>query len=76
MPYNNNNPYIGQILQSFGNVNNLMSQYQQWNQTFQGNPEQQIRNMLNNGQLSQQQFNIAAQLAQTIQNMYPNTFGI
>lgn len=71
MPYNND-PYVGQILQSFGNINNLMSQYQQWNQTFQGNPEQQIRNMLNNGQLSQQQFNIAAQLAQTIQNMYSN----
>ena len=71
MPYNND-PYVGQILQSFGNINNLMSQYQQWNQTFQGNPEQQIRNMLTNGQLSQQQFNIAAQLAQTIQNMYSN----
>lgn len=74
MPYND--PYVNQILQSLGDINNLASQYQQWNQTFQGNPEQQIRDMLNSGQLNQQQFNMAAQLAQTIQNMYPRFFSI
>lgn len=65
--YNNNNP-MQQLLNMYGNMNNLMTQYNNWSQNFNGNAEQEVRNMLNSGRLSQQQFNAARQLAQMILN--------
>lgn len=67
MMYNNSNP-MQQLLNMYGNMNNLMTQYNNWSHNFNGNAEQEVRNMLNSGQLSQQQFNAARQLAQMILN--------
>lgn len=52
-----------------GNIQNLLSGLNQFRQTFQGNPQQQVQQMLNSGQITQSQFNQAAQMATQIQNM-------
>lgn len=54
---------------NMGNVGNFMTQLQQFQRTLQGDPRQQIQQMLNTGQISQQQFNQAAQMATQIQRM-------
>ena len=52
-----------------GNIQNLISGLNQFRQTFQGNPQQQVQQMLNSGQITQDQFNQVAQMATQIQNM-------
>lgn len=53
----------------FGNLTNLISQFNNFKQNFQGDPKQQVQNMLNSGQMSQSQFNQLAQLANQFQNL-------
>lgn len=49
-------------------IDRMIQMMQQRGDAFR-NPEQQIRNMLNNGQISQEQFNaIDAQVRQTMQS--------
>jgi hypothetical protein len=49
-------------------INQMIQMMQQRGDAFR-NPEQQVRSMLNNGQMSQEQFNaIDAQVRQTMQN--------
>jgi hypothetical protein len=55
--YNDFNP--GPI----GNIANLLSQFHQFSSTFSGNPEMRVKQMLQNGQMSQEQFNQIAQMA-------------
>lgn len=45
------------------NMANLLSQFNQFRSTFSGNPEQQVKQMIQNGQISQEQFNQIAQMA-------------
>lgn len=54
---------------NMGSIGNFMTQLQQFQRTLQGDPRQQIQQMLNTGQISQQQFNQAAQMATQIQRM-------
>ena len=49
------------------NMTNLLSQFNQFRSTFSGNPEAQVKQMIKNGQMSQEQFN---QLAQTANQLY------
>lgn len=53
----------------FGNIANLINQLNNFRATYQGNPQQQVQQMLNSGQITQSQFNQAAQMATQIQNM-------
>ena len=56
----------------FGNMNNFMnliSRFNSFKQNFQGDPKQQVQNMLNSGQMTQQQFNQLAQMATQFQNI-------
>lgn len=54
------------------NINpNMIQQFIQFAQTFQGDPRMRIQQMLNSGQVSQAQYNQAVQLAQQIQRMLP-----
>ena len=51
-------------------MNNMMGFIQSFNnfrQTFQGNPQQQIQSMLQSGQISQERYNQAVQMANQIQ---------
>ena len=54
---------------NMGNMGDFMTRLQNFQRTIQGDPRQQIQQMLNTGQISQQQFNQAAQMATQIQRM-------
>lgn len=58
---NQNNPY-----------NNFMKQFNEFKKTINGNPQEQIQQLLNSGKISQSQYNAAVQKA----NMLKNMFGI
>ena len=55
---------------ALGDVQNFMNQFNQFKQTFQGNPQQQIQQMLNSGKISQEDYNQAVRIAQSIQSMF------
>ena len=49
------------LYDQFGQVNNdnIMNRFKQFQQTFKGDPRQMIQNMLNSGQITQEQLNSA-----------------
>lgn len=49
------------------NMQGLLQQFQQFKQTFNGDPQKQVQQMLSSGQISQEQYNNAVQLAKTLQ---------
>ena len=51
------------IYDQFGKNNDLMQRFQQFKQTVQGDPKQIVQQMLNRGQITQEQFNRASQIA-------------
>lgn len=59
MPQQNNGP--------FGNFQNLMNQFQQFRNSFRGDPKAQVQELLRSGKMTQQQFNQLSQLAQQFQ---------
>lgn len=50
-----------------GGIGNLIQQFQQFRASFQGDPQQQVRQLLNSGKMSQEQFNQLAGLANQFQ---------
>lgn len=52
-----------------GNFQNFMSQLTQFRQQFQGNPQQQVQQLLNSGKMTQSQYNRLSQMATQIQSM-------
>lgn len=52
------------------NQNNLMLQFRQFRDNFQGNPQQQIQQMLNSGRVSQEQYNRAVQMTNKFFNLF------
>ena len=48
---------------------NILQRFQQFRQMFQGDPRQQVQQMLNSGRVSQAQYNQAVQMAQQLQRM-------
>ena len=50
----------------FGGAMNFMNQFNQFRQGIQGNPQQMVQNMLQNGQMSQEQFNQLSSMANQI----------
>jgi hypothetical protein len=54
---------------AFGGISNIIAQYMNFRKTYNGDARAQIQQMLNNGQLTQDQFNQAAQLATQLQNL-------
>lgn len=53
----------------FNNMMNMMNRFNQFKSTFQGDPRQQVQQLLNSGQMSQQQFNQLQQMARQFQQM-------
>ena len=56
----------GNMFSPFGGMMNFMNQFNQFRQGIQGNPQQMVQNMLQNGQMSQEQFNQLSGMAQQI----------
>jgi len=57
-----------------GGFANMMSQFQQFKQNFSGDPKQRVQQLLDNGQMTQQQFNQLSQIATQFQNMMKSRF--
>ena len=56
----------GNMFGPFGGMMNFMNQFNQFRQGIQGNPQQMVQNMLQNEQMSQEQFNQLSGMAQQI----------
>lgn len=52
-----------------GMNNNLLSQFNQFRQTFRGNPKEQVQRLLNSGQMTPQQFNQLKQMAEQFRGL-------
>lgn len=50
-------------------MNGLAQRFQQFQRTFQGDPKQQVQQLLNSGKISQTQYNQAVQQAQQLARM-------
>lgn len=52
-----------------GNMVNMMTQFNQFRNGFQGDPKQQVQQLLNSGRMSQDQYNRLQQMAQQFMSM-------
>lgn len=66
---------MNKLYQQMGPQNpyqNIIKQFEDFRKNFTGNPQEKIQQMLNSGQISQQQYNAAVQKA----NMLKSFFGM
>ena len=49
--------------------NNMLAQFQQFKNSFKGDPKQQVQELLNSGKMSQEQFNRLSQMAKEMQSL-------
>lgn len=52
-----------------GGIGNLIQQFNQFRANFNGNPQQQVQQLLSSGKMSQEQFNQLAGLANQFQRL-------
>ena len=50
-------------------INNFLTQFNQFKSSFAGNPEQQVKQLLSSGRMSQEQFNQFAQTANQLRQL-------
>lgn len=62
------NPLFNQM-QPQNQFAQMMQRFQQFRHTFQGDPRQQVQQLLNSGKVTQQQYDRAVQMAQQLQRM-------
>lgn len=67
--YNTLNNGSNNLLGPFGNMQNFVQRLNQFSQTIQSDPKQQVQQLLNSGRMSQQQYNQLSQVATQIQKM-------
>ena len=58
-----------QMMGQNNGMGGLIQRFQQFRQMFQGDPRQQVQQLLNSGKVSQAQYNQAVQMAQQLQKM-------
>ena len=54
-----------------GQQNNMLAQFQRFKQSFNGDPNQTINQMLQSGKVTQEQVNRATQIANQMKGMLP-----
>lgn len=67
-----NNPLYQQMMGQPAPMNGMqamMQRFQQFRQMFQGDPRQQVQQLLNSGRVSQQTYNQAVEMARQLQQM-------
>lgn len=64
-----NNPLYNQYQQQ-NPMNGFIQKFNQFRQSFSGNPQEQIQKMMNTGKISQQDYNNAYQMAQQMMRMF------
>ena len=52
-----------------GQMNNFINQFNNFRSMFNGNPEQQVKQLLSSGRISQEQFNQFAQTANQLRKL-------
>ena len=57
------------LFQMMNPMNGLLQRFQQFQQTFKGDPRQQVQNLLNSGKVTQQQYDQAVKMAQQLRQM-------
>lgn len=53
----------------FGQLSNFLTQFNQFSSNFSGNPEERVKQLLQTGQMSQEQFNQLAQTATQLRKL-------
>ena len=53
----------------FDNINNFLNRFNQFSSTFIGNPETRVKQLLQSGYMSQEQFNQFAQAANQLRKL-------
>ena len=66
--FNSNVPQVPQI--QMRSPMNFIQQFNQFRQMFRGNPQQQVQQLLNSGQMTQEQFEQYKSTAQQMMNMF------
>lgn len=59
-----------QLPAPFGNLQNMVQQFNQFRNTFKGDPKQQVQELLNSGRMTQDQFNQLKRMADQLQGMF------
>ena len=59
-----------QLQGPFGSFMNMLSQFNQFKNQFQGDPKAQVQELLNSGKMTQEQFNQLSNMASQFQNMF------
>lgn len=67
--YNLLNAPTRQIRGPLGQAGNIVQQFNRFRNQFQGDPRQQIQQLLNSGRISQADYNRAVQIANAMKNM-------
>lgn len=57
-----------------GGFANMMSQFQKFKQNYSGNPREQVQQLLDSGQMTQEQFNQLSNMATQFQQMMRGRF--
>ena len=67
-----NNPIYDELNQKSGINQNydFLSRFNQFRNSFKGNPQEQVQQLLNSGRVTQGQYNKAVQMAQQFQRMF------
>jgi hypothetical protein len=66
----NNTPQMGGAKNPLSNMQNFLHRFDQFRNTFTGDPKQQVEQLLRTGQMSQEQFNQFQQAARQIEGMF------
>lgn len=66
------NPLFNQFNNQNNGIFDIVNQIQDFQRMFKGNPKQEVERLLSTGQMSQQQFNQFAQIANQIKPFLPN----
>lgn len=64
------NPLFNMLNQPDAGMSGLLQKFQQFRNTFRGDPKQQVQELLNSGKITQQQYDKAVQQAKAFQKMF------
>lgn len=63
------NDKLQQLMNSFGGLQGMINEYNNFRNTFQGNPQQIVQNLIQNGKMSQSEYDQLSQIASQFKNL-------
>lgn len=64
---------VNSLPNPMNNVNDMLTKFEQFKAQIQGNPQEQVQQLLNTGKMSQEQFNQLSNLARQFQSIAKNS---